>query len=550
MRTATIYNFLIEANIIAGIAILLMIPVRRFFRKQLGSRALCFAWLLVALRLLCPLALPNPWISNINTPYNLDPVAVRPIAGQVKVRLEDAVDELWLSRLRFAASDAGAYSAMDSDPVLRGLHFIQDGLYDGRTAHAVMGIYLIGVGGVAAWFCFANVRFRRKLKKSRMEPLSGELMEQYKALCAQRGVKALPVYLTDPLSSACLVGAIRPYIALPLAAEKEQAMQMLTHEICHYKAKDHIWTLIQLLCCAVHWFNPLVWLAARMWRMDRELRCDDAVTREMDQEGRARYAGALIQAVAKHEIPGMPVLATGMSMTGRHLKTRVKSILQGGQRVKAFAFAFVLTATVLLAGAFATAEMPYARGAIPESESSGALAAALSAPNAVKTQEEAIAIAREAWRLPALGVDTQDAQWSAFPDDTGDYHRPAYRVIARMPDENELICAVYADGSGMPTFYNPAAYAWRENAEAKPVDTGEPWRQQLKEFAYAFAEAVEPGVTSHFTEWIDHGNEVSGDICIATFEAWYDDEAEDGSKSFAIQISPVVRIIEYGNGNG
>ncbi len=33
MRTALIYNFLIEATIIAGIAVLLMIPVRKFFRK-------------------------------------------------------------------------------------------------------------------------------------------------------------------------------------------------------------------------------------------------------------------------------------------------------------------------------------------------------------------------------------------------------------------------------------------------------------------------------------------------------------------------------------
>ena len=43
MRSAVIYNFLIEANIIAGIAILLMIPVRKFLRKSLGNRAICFA---------------------------------------------------------------------------------------------------------------------------------------------------------------------------------------------------------------------------------------------------------------------------------------------------------------------------------------------------------------------------------------------------------------------------------------------------------------------------------------------------------------------------
>ena len=94
MRTATVYNFLIEANIMASLAILLMIPIRKFLRPRLGSRALCFAWLLVAVRLLCPLALPNPWISEIKSPYNFDPTAIRPIAGQVKVRLQDALSDL------------------------------------------------------------------------------------------------------------------------------------------------------------------------------------------------------------------------------------------------------------------------------------------------------------------------------------------------------------------------------------------------------------------------------------------------------------------------
>ncbi len=55
MRSAVIYNFLIEANIMASIAILLMIPLRKLLRKQLGNSALCFGWLLTAVRLLLSL---------------------------------------------------------------------------------------------------------------------------------------------------------------------------------------------------------------------------------------------------------------------------------------------------------------------------------------------------------------------------------------------------------------------------------------------------------------------------------------------------------------
>ena len=88
MRTAVVYNFLLEANLMASIAILLMLPIRRFLRGRLGSRAIYFAWLLVAVRLLCPLTLPNPAINGIRSPFAMDS-AIRPIAGQLMVRFQD-----------------------------------------------------------------------------------------------------------------------------------------------------------------------------------------------------------------------------------------------------------------------------------------------------------------------------------------------------------------------------------------------------------------------------------------------------------------------------
>ena len=94
MRTATIYNFLLEATLMASIAIVLMIPVRKFLRGPVGNRAIYFAWLLVAVRLLCPLALPNPAINEIRSAYSPDQ-AVRPIGGQIQVRLSDASREAY-----------------------------------------------------------------------------------------------------------------------------------------------------------------------------------------------------------------------------------------------------------------------------------------------------------------------------------------------------------------------------------------------------------------------------------------------------------------------
>lgn len=365
MRTAAIYNFLLESTIIASIAILLMIPVRRFFRRALGSRALCFAWLLVAIRLLCPLALPNPVIHEIQTPYNYDQAHIRPIAGQVNVRVRDAADGL-LRRAYRAEYNQAQREGTEITPQLvqtvkergdvRVMEWITESMYNGRMAHILMYVYMAGAAGAAGWFVFSNARFRRTLKKNRIEPISGELLDRYRALCAQMRVKPLPVYLTDPLPGACLVGVVKPYIALPLTVPPEDAEQMLRHELWHFKAGDHAWTMLQLLCCAAHWFNPLVWLGAHMSRMDREMKCDENVTRGMDGDARRAYAAALVKAAAGRVQPGLPVLATGMSMTGKSLKMRVGAILQKGGRTLAFSLAFMIAASVLLVCAFATAD--------------------------------------------------------------------------------------------------------------------------------------------------------------------------------------------------
>ena len=144
MRTALIYNFLIEANLMASIAILLMILVRKFCLQKLGSRAIYAAWALVAVRLLCPLALPNPVIHEIRSAFAQDE-AIRPIAGQIKVRFGDAVNRLY---------DRARISGMEG-VVEETLHDLRDDAGNGMLSINLMKIYLAGAGLVIGW------RFRR-----------------------------------------------------------------------------------------------------------------------------------------------------------------------------------------------------------------------------------------------------------------------------------------------------------------------------------------------------------------------------------------------------
>ncbi len=277
----------------------------------------------MAVRLLCPLTLPNPAINGIRSPFAMDS-AIRPIAGQLMVRFQDI-----LSRVEQLMEEHPALPG--SAAVAKDMNHLLEGMYNGMLPLTLMKIYLAGAALVLIWFAAANLRFRLRLRAGRIEPISGRLLEQYELLCRQRNVRPIPVYFTDPLPSACLVGVFRPYIALPLSAPPQEAVQVLTHEVCHYKGGDHLWALLRLLCCTVHWFDPLVWAAAYMSRTDGELACDERVIDKLKPRQKLDYAHVLVLA-------GGPAERSGRGRAGyRHDHDREKaqeagnSILHNGQ---------------------------------------------------------------------------------------------------------------------------------------------------------------------------------------------------------------------------
>jgi uncharacterized protein (TIGR02246 family) len=59
--------------------------------------------------------------------------------------------------------------------------------------------------------------------------------------------------------------------------DEERLSQVLVHEIGHIQRWDVLTQALSSAACALYWFNPLVWMAARQMLVERERACDDLV---------------------------------------------------------------------------------------------------------------------------------------------------------------------------------------------------------------------------------------------------------------------------------
>lgn len=351
LRSMTFFNFLLEATLAGSVLILVVMVLRLVFRRRIGSRMVYLAWALVAVRLLLPVAIPNPLMNELRPTYSTD-AGARPVADQVRVRYQDTMATV---------SDLLFDSAEESGSALRQtLSDIAHEL-DAYTSYGWLGkayllCYAAGALITGGVFIARHLRFRRRLRRKTVGPLEGAQQTLYQSICKDLGVRPIPVRYVDPLPSPCLVGVWKPEIALPLTLPPDSLSEALLHELSHYRARDAWWVLLRSVCCAVHWFNPLVWLAQRLVKADCELACDERLAVRLTPEERLHYADTLVRTARHPYMPRAGVLTTGMTMTGKRLMRRVDAILhlKAVQRIAAALVAAVLI--VLSVAAFSTAE--------------------------------------------------------------------------------------------------------------------------------------------------------------------------------------------------
>lgn len=381
----------------SGVLILAVIALRAVFGKKLRPGLRYALWGLVLARLLFPGTVASSPVSVSNlveqgtaaVEQRTQNTANRNITPMIPVENESAnlVTEDTLTE---------ATAPQEVEPV-RG----------GSARDILHAVWLAGIAVTAAVFFLSNLSFYLRLRKRRV-PVEAD--------CPLR------VYAVEGLDSSCLFGRTI-YVTADTAAESEKLRHVLAHELSHSRHGDPLWAALRCLALALHWYNPLVWLAATLSRQDGELFADAGALTHLEADEWEDYGKTLIQLSAgRTRRASLLCTATTMSGGKRAIRERIAMIARRPRTRAAVVVVVVLTVAVVGGITFAGA-----RTSLPVDDPD--------APTSV-------------W-FDYLGQD--DLPW----DETLEIVHPAFPGVTFRWDQYE-ITAVYDDGTaatlltGMP----------------------------------------------------------------------------------------------------
>ena len=117
-------------------------------------------------------------------------------------------------------------------------------------------------------------------------------------------------------------------ILLPANAtewEPERQHAVLLHELAHIQRQDWLMQTIAHITCAVYWFNPLIWFAARRMRTEVECACDDHVLNAGHQS--TDYAQHLVDIVRTIKATGIAKRSAVAMARSSKIEGRLRTVL-------------------------------------------------------------------------------------------------------------------------------------------------------------------------------------------------------------------------------
>lgn len=195
--------------------------------------------------------------------------------------------------------------------------------------HLVFGMWATGVLLVLGWRFVGSIRLR--LLNARMQHCADEQVRRVfaRVMDEVRLRRTVALRTSAQVSVPMTWGSLHPVLLLPeeaLSWSEDELLAAMRHEMGHIKHWDHLARLLTSFVCAVYWFNPLVWMAAKRWQTVQEQASDDWVVSQATHRVES-YAMQLLNVARRTQREGLlklPVMTMAKPST---LELRLSAIM-------------------------------------------------------------------------------------------------------------------------------------------------------------------------------------------------------------------------------
>ncbi len=313
----TWFYHLLAASISVTPLILLLLWLGPRWQKRYSARFRTLLWLIIALRLLVPVSLPE--------------------RAQLAIPIPTKAGELvQLPAVNLAPNlDSTNYDGASADPL-----------------YALLVVYLLGVAVLLTRESLAYVSFRRGVLRWAKRP-PPEMEDRLQELKAELGIcRAVALQISRNAASPMVVGLLRPVLLLPTQSYPDDELRLImAHELIHLKHHDIGAKMLLALTAVLHWFNPLVHMMVKAARRDMEMACDDQVVKHSGPDAKKRYCNLLLDLAVRPGPTGNSVLSTAIGGSKEILETRIKGIFDVSRKRRGIAELTVAALVVLVGGA-------------------------------------------------------------------------------------------------------------------------------------------------------------------------------------------------------
>ncbi len=327
-----LFQKIVEMSLMGSVVILITV-FARFLLRNRSKRFIMILWAVVAVRLLLPINIK----SEISI-FNYLPAMTKTDVATAEVKvvaLPDNVDTKQVTTNAVSQySQDGIITAENADyteaelPAETAASAIE--LPDISTVFAI--VWLTGTSVITGYCSVRYIALKRRLKDANKIGKN--------------------VYESEKVKAPFVFGLLVPRIYLPDVLDNSEREYILKHERTHIKHGDWISKIVGVTVVAVHWFNPLVWLAYVLFEQDIEMNCDESVVANMGADVKQAYTMSIVAYARKSNNKRYLVTPLGFSRNSFskvEVTNRVKNIInyKEGRKITAV----MITAAMLFVGA-------------------------------------------------------------------------------------------------------------------------------------------------------------------------------------------------------